>query len=94
MITIEGTRLKLAGPVSLNTVCGVHREGLPHLARGDWVVDLAGVTTIDSTAVCLLLEWQREARRHRHSIVFANLPENLRALAELYGTLALLSVSH
>ena len=50
------------------------------------VVDLAGVTEVDSAAVSLLLEWRREAakanRAHRVSRICR---ANLRSLAELYG---------
>ena len=54
------------------------------------VIDLAGVTEVDSSAVSLLLEWRREAARAHRQIELSNLPENLKTLAALYGVLELL----
>lgn len=58
----------------------------PHI-----VVDLAGVTEVDSAAVSLLLEWQRQATKGRRSIEYANVPANLGSLAELYGVAHLIA---
>ena len=54
------------------------------------LVDLSGVTEVDSAAVSLLLEWRRAAARANRRVDFFNLPNNLRSLADLYGVSRLL----
>jgi phospholipid transport system transporter-binding protein len=56
----------------------------------DVVVDLSGVTEVDSSAVSLLLEWRRAAQSASRRIEFVNIPPNLRSLADLYGVADLL----
>lgn len=51
-------------------------------------VDLAGVSDIDSCGLALLIGFKRDAAQ-RH-VTFLNVPENLRALATLYGVESLL----
>jgi len=48
-------------------------------------IDLSQVSDVDTTAVSLLFEWQRQARNQNSKISFSNLPENLASLATLYG---------
>jgi ABC-type transporter Mla MlaB component len=40
-----------------------------------------------------LLEWQRGAKARGWQVRYANLPANLRSLAEVYGVLELLSLA-
>jgi phospholipid transport system transporter-binding protein len=54
-------------------------------------LDFSQVEVIDSSAVALLLEWRREAKRNSSSLAFQNLPENLLELASVYGVEALLA---
>jgi phospholipid transport system transporter-binding protein len=57
----------------------------------DVVVDLSGVTEVDSSAVSLLLEWRRTARAAARRVEFVNIPPNLQSLADLYGVADLLA---
>ena len=57
------------------------------------VVDLSGITELDSAAVSLLLEWRRGARAANREIDFVNIPANLKSLADLYGVSDLLTKS-
>jgi phospholipid transport system transporter-binding protein len=54
------------------------------------VVDLSGVTEVDSAAVSLLLEWRRAAAAASRRIEYTNVPANLRSLADLYGVAGLI----
>ena len=79
MITLDGERARLEGPVTLATVNSVLDEGgrvfkVPSLTVV--TVDLAGVTEVDSTAVSLLLEWRRAAARDKRVISYINYPDN------------------
>jgi phospholipid transport system transporter-binding protein len=81
--------LSLDGALSFETLPDVLRASGEYAARADLpdrlTIDFAGVDQIDSSAVALLLEWRRQAARLGKKLEFVNLPENLVALATLYG---------
>ena len=81
--------LALDGALSFETLPDVLRASEEYAARDDLpdrlTIDFAGIDAIDSSAVALLLEWRRQAARRGKKLVFANLPDNLVALATLYG---------
>ncbi len=93
MITLNGDRAALAGPVTLANVNAVLDEGNAVFKAPSITVDLAGVTEVDSTAVSVLLEWRRAAARDKRAIGYVNYPENLKSLIKLYGVSELLVVS-
>ncbi len=82
MLTREGDQLKVAGPLNIESVPALLTQSSGMLS-GVAVVDLAGVTEIDSAAVSLLLEWRRQAQNP--TLRFAQLPAALKSLADLYG---------
>ncbi len=90
MITQEGDRLLLQGPVTIATVSALLAQARTLLAPGVAVLDFAGVTDVDSAAVALALECLREARRRKLALSLANLPEAMQHLAELYAVSELL----
>ncbi len=49
------------------------------------VVDFAKVAEVDTSAVSLMLEWQRRAQAENKQISFVNLPKSLTSLTALYG---------
>ena len=57
------------------------------------VVDLAQIEAVDSSAVSVLLHWQREAVRRKVALQLINLPQPLQELIKLYDVQALLPVS-
>ena len=93
MITQEGDRLLLQGPVTIATVSALLTEARTLLAQGVAVLDFAGVTEVDSAAVALALECLREARRRQLALSLANLPEAMQHLAELYAVSELLQAN-
>lgn len=92
MISMDGSRGSLSGPVTLDNVRAVLEEGNRLFTEGAVTLDLSGVTDVDSTAVSLLLEWRREALRGKRAIEYVNYPDNLKSLIELYGVSELLAV--
>ena len=92
MIRREGGKITLSGPVTLANAARVLEEGRQHLAEGARTVDFGEVTEMDSAAVALALAWLREARAAKRELSFANLPEALRTLSQLYGLEDLLPV--
>jgi len=90
MIVCEGERCKVEGALTMANVTAVLEESKAAFRSPRIVVDLGGVTEVDSSAVSLLLEWRRQARGGNRRIEYVNLPDNLRSLADLYGVSDLL----
>ena len=67
MIRREGERMYVAGPVTLQNVTGLLREGIDHVRDGVCVVDLSEVSGLDSSLLAALLAWIREARDRNSS---------------------------
>jgi phospholipid transport system transporter-binding protein len=90
MLRREGDLLLLEGPVTLETVPGLVSAAEAHLRQGAGVIDLKGVTEIDSSAVALALEWVRQAERAGVPLRLINVPPSMQNLATLYGVSELL----
>jgi phospholipid transport system transporter-binding protein len=86
----ENNRLALSGPVVMQTLKSLHAAGLAQLAAGDLLVDMAGVTEADSSAVSLLMELRRAAQKHTRKLTVINMPDSVSSLAKLYGVTDLL----
>ena len=85
MIERAGERLLLKGAITFDDALEWRESVLKELDRDGLVIDMAGVAEADSTALSLLLEWQREAKSRGFGITFANLPAAVSSLAEVYG---------
>jgi phospholipid transport system transporter-binding protein len=60
-------------------------QGFAAIAAGETEFDLGGVKAIDSSAVALMLSWERKAHAAGRRLTFLNVPDRLRRLANLYG---------
>lgn len=60
------------------------------LQPGRQVIDCALVQEADSSALAVMLGWLRAAPGSRSTLLFANIPAGVAALAELYGVSDLL----
>jgi phospholipid transport system transporter-binding protein len=65
-------------------------QGLAAIKAGQTVFDLGAVQVADSSAVAVLLEWKRAARRAGAALAYINLPAGMQSLAALYGVDAFL----
>lgn len=92
MIERQGEVLLLDGAVTISTVPDLVEAISEHLAQGAKQVDLSRVTEVDSSAVALLLEWQRQAAGHGANLSWTGVPAALQNLANLYGVQELLSI--
>ena len=93
MIERDGDRLRVRGSITLADVTRWREEGLALIDRDGLIVDLAGVEEADSSALSLLLEWQRAASARGLTLAYENLPENMASLADVYGILELIPVA-
>lgn len=55
-------------------------------------INFAALEVVDSSAVAVLLEWQRRAKASQCQLILLNLPSNLRQLIAVYGLSELLRV--
>jgi len=60
-------------------------QGCAAVSSGATEFDLGGVRSADSSALALMLAWQRRAQGQGRSLKFVNVPANVDALAKLYG---------
>jgi phospholipid transport system transporter-binding protein len=65
-------------------------QGYAAIGAGETEFDLGGVKAIDSSAVALMLAWERKAFAVGRKLTFLNMPERLQRLANLYGVDSLL----
>lgn len=91
MMQCADGRCRVEGPLTIDSITGVLAESERlFTGRDTLVVDLAGVTEVDSSAVSLLLQWQRSARAAGRTVTVVNLPASLKSLAALYGVAELI----
>jgi len=86
----DGNRLLLEGELTADTVPRVLAGVSPEDRAAAEIVDLAGVTEVDSAAVALAIAWLREARAAGRTLRFENLPPAMAKLARLYAVADLL----
>ncbi|MDQ3195708.1 MAG: STAS domain-containing protein [Burkholderiales bacterium] len=90
-IVRNGVCIGITGAITIDNVARLIEIGRAQLGPEVREVDLSGLSEVDSSAIGLLLEWQRVAQaQHRVHLRFKNLPENLRSLASLYDVLELI----
>nr|WP_232243396.1 STAS domain-containing protein [Paraburkholderia sp. SOS3] len=68
--------------------------GLARIAGGARGVDCAPLAQFDSSALAVLLAWQRAAHARGAVLEVVNLPAGLASLAQAYGVDTLLSARH
>ncbi len=56
-------------------------------------INFAALERVDSSAVAVLLEWQRRAKTARCQLILLNLPSNLAQLITVYGVAKLLDIA-
>lgn len=87
--TVVGEVLQIEGALNFVSMPRILEETALYAAQDTLpsclAIDFANVTEIDSSAVALLLHWRREAARLGKELRYVHLPQNLAALAQLYG---------
>ena len=77
-------RLRVAGELRLDTVAAVHRSvNLSSFPDKNVDIELSGITSADSAAVALCVEWLSQARSNRTSLKFTNVPDVLTRIARV-----------
>lgn len=85
MITRQGTRISVTGSVNFGNVRQALAEGLAEIASGAAEVDLSKLENADSSAIGMMLEWLRAAKKHGGTLSFHDMKQELQSLVRLYG---------
>jgi len=83
--------MRVSGPLTLETARAAAQTVICPECKVS-VVDLGAVTAVDSSALSVLMQWSRQARKHAWPLTFVNVPQNLRSLAALYDVAEMLSI--
>ena len=81
-----------ATDIGMNNAAEVAAAGIQAIRGGDYAFDLSAVRTCDSSAVAVVLAWQREAQASGRRLALAGLPPALVSLATVYGVAPLLDL--
>ena len=84
---VEADDMSLANAVQLAEL------GLAAIHGGDTTFDLSAVRTCDSSALVVLLAWQRTAQAAGRSIEVFGVPADMLSLATVYGVDSVLPIS-
>ncbi|MCE7914575.1 MAG: STAS domain-containing protein [Nitrosomonas sp. PRO4] len=87
----EKEKILVQGAVTIDDVVVITQRGMALLNEHHHIVDLAQVTEVDSSAISMLFEWLRAARKKDLHVQFINLPANLESLIQLYGAAELIT---
>lgn len=79
--------------ISNENAAALLAAGVEAIRAGDADFDLSAVRQVDSSAVALLLAWQREAQARGARITLSGLPAAVKSLAALYGVDELIPAS-
>ncbi|MFM0326670.1 STAS domain-containing protein [Caballeronia glebae] len=89
-----GGRFQTAATLTHESAKAALDAGLSRIAAGATEVDCAPLTQFDSSALAVLLAWQRAAAARGAALGVVNLPSGLLSLARAYGVDTLLSFRH
>lgn len=83
-IIIEGDALVIDGAITMANAPQLRQLAAPLLERTP-VVDFARAQCVDSSALLLILAWQRAVNARGQTLQLRSIPQQLFALAEVYG---------
>ncbi|EYS85816.1 signal peptide protein [Cupriavidus sp. SK-4] len=85
--------LSLGTSLTNQNAAAVLRDGLARLAQGEVQVDCTGLAQVDSSAVAVLLAWNRAAAARNQALSLLGVLPQLSQLASLYGVDGLLGLA-
>jgi len=91
-VTLQDGKWHVSGDILMDNANAVLSESSALDMPDNLCVDMAGVTSVDTAALSLVMEWQRRANLSSQQVSFTNLPESLISLAALYGVADFISL--
>ncbi|MFZ6719071.1 STAS domain-containing protein [Undibacterium sp. Ji49W] len=76
---------KVTGELCHDNAPAAVTAGLSAIASGQLAFDLSDLSKIDSSAVAVMIEWQRHALQRGAQLQFEGVPGSLLSLISLYG---------
>ena len=71
--------------LSLRNAKTVAAAGASAIQSGASEIDMSALLTVDSSAVAVMLTWQRQAQSANLALRFVGVPASLKSLVALYG---------
>lgn len=90
-ITQNENSWEISGEIFMDNADQLLEESKSLTLNGNDIVDFKQVVDLDTSAVSLMLEWQRRAIAENKQLTFVNLPDSLNSLVTLYGVEALIN---
>lgn len=88
------SRFETAATLTHDSAKSALEAGLSRIAAGATEVDCAPLKQFDSSALAVLIAWQRAANARGAALAVVNLPSGLASLAQAYGVDTLLTFRH
>lgn len=82
-----------ADDMSLANAAPLAALGIAAIQGGDASFDLSAVRTCDSSALVVLLAWQRTADKAGRQLVVSGVPNDMLSLAKVYGVNTILPIA-
>ena len=87
---------KLKGVLDFNSVPDVHQTGCLAIEQSQAdipiEIDLVQISFSDSAGLALLADWMRFAKKQQKTILYVNIPQQMRDIAQVSGILDLLPI--
>lgn len=90
-ITQNENSWEISGEILMENANQLLEKSKSLTLNGNDIVDFKQVVDLDTSAVSLMLEWQRRAIAESKQLTFVNLPDSLKSLVTLYGVEALIN---
>ena len=87
----DPVRLALSGPLTMNSVGQCYRDLHRPANATDILIDLSGVTEVDSSAVALLTTLIRQTETRGSRVRLESIPQSIFDIAGIYDVAALLA---
>lgn len=84
-ITQVDNSWEITGDILMDNASQLLEQSKRLVLNGNDIVDFKQVTDLDTSAVSLMLEWQRRAIAENKQLTFVHLSDNLKSLIALYG---------
>ena len=84
-IEFEPNLWKLSGSITYDEIPSLIEKTKNFIWYDSIQVDFSQVKHVDTSALSLIFELKRNAKKHNHSVMINTPPKNLLKLAKLYG---------
>jgi phospholipid transport system transporter-binding protein len=82
----------VGGDLLINNASGLLAKSASLKMRQNLQIDLGDITDADTSALGLVMAWQRRAEAEKTKIKIVNMPANLLILVDLYNIRAFISI--